>query len=312
MSPPSTQPQTWTTRTLLTWMIDAFTKKQLDSPRLMAELLVAHVIGCERLRLYMEADRPASPIEKDKLRELVGRALKHEPVQYLVGEAWFFGLPMHVDPSVLIPRSCSETIVEEVLSHARTQPGFGGKTGEGVRLADICTGSGCIAIALLKHMSGASATATDLSPAAVATATRNATRHKLQNRLEVLAGDLLQPLVQHAAGPVRDLHYLVANPPYIPDAEWNAPDQVDLNVRLFEPQLALRGGPDGLQFVRPILQLGPEHLRPQGLIIVELASCTAREAARLLREQKLIEPASVRIIKDLEGLDRFVLGARRA
>src|SRR5689334_4295009 len=148
----TTHVKAWTTRTLLSWMQEAFARKELDSPRLMAELLLSHVLGCDRLRLYMDADRPASPLERDRLRELVGRALKNEPVQYLVGEAWFYGLPLHVSPAVLIPRPSTEVIVEQVLLHARAEPGFGGKTGEGVRFVDVCTGSGCIAIALLKNL----------------------------------------------------------------------------------------------------------------------------------------------------------------
>src|SRR6185369_12823068 len=105
-------------------------------------------LKCDRLKLYMEADRPASSLERDTLRDLVARALKHEPVQYLVGEAWFFGLPFHVDPRVLVPRPSTETIVEQVLLHARAEPGFGGKSGEGLLFADLCTGTGCIAITL--------------------------------------------------------------------------------------------------------------------------------------------------------------------
>src|SRR6185295_16304457 len=135
--------------------------------RLQAELLMAHVLGCERLRLYMDADRPASPLERSALRDLVGRALGHEPVQYLTGEAWFFSLPFKVDRRVLIPRPATETIVEHVLQHARAEAGFGGKTGEGVVIADVCTGSGCIAIALLKNLPQARAVATDVSPDAL-------------------------------------------------------------------------------------------------------------------------------------------------
>ena len=146
-----TRPSTeaWTTRRLLAWMGEAFTKKGLEAPRLQSELLLAHVIGCERLRLYMEADRPASPLERDQLRDLVSRALAHEPVQYLVGEGWFFSLPFHVDRRVLIPRPATETIVQHVLQHARVEPGFGGKTGEGAadcgcvyRLRVHCSGPG--------------------------------------------------------------------------------------------------------------------------------------------------------------------------
>lgn len=296
----------------MAWMNAAFTKHGLDSPRLMSELLMAHVLGCDRLRLYMDQDRPASPLEKTQLRDLVARALKHEPVQYLVGEGWFFGLPMHVSSAVLIPRPCTEVIVEEVLSHARAEPGFGGKTGEGVRIADVCTGSGCIAIALLKNLPAAAGIATDISEPALAVAKKNATRHAVAERLELLHGDLLAPLIDHPAGGGLDLHYLVSNPPYIPDAEWDAPDKVDRNVRDFEPHSALRGGADGLALVRPLIESGPQRLRPHGRILIEIAAATARPATKLLRENPLIDPESVRIVKDHEGLERVLVGARKA
>jgi release factor glutamine methyltransferase len=203
-------------------------------------------------------------------------------------------------------------IVEEVLSHCRAEPGFGGKTGDGVRIADVCTGSGCIAIALLKNLSGATAIATDISAAALEVAKKNAVRHAVDSRLELLQGDLLAPLIDHPAGGGLGLHYLVSNPPYIPDAEWNAPDMVGRNVRDFEPHTALRGGPDGLQFVRPLIEKGPERLRPRGLLLIEIAAATARPATKLLREHALMDPDSVRIVKDHEGLERVLVGARAA
>lgn len=300
--------QTWTTRSLLGWMIDAFTKKGLDSPRLSAEMLMAHVVGCDRLKLYTDADRPASPLERENLRDLVGRALKHEPVQYLVGEKWFFGIPLHVDRRVLIPRPSSETIIEELLRHARSQPGFGGKSGEGVKFADVCTGSGCIAVALLKNMPKAVALATDVSSDALEVAKLNAERHKLADRLELLKGDLLEPLVNHPAGAVGELHYLVSNPPYIPDHEW---DEVEANVKDFEPHVALRGGSDGLKYLRTLAEEAPRRLRPHGVLLLETAACTAKSVAEMLRVHELMDPATVRIAKDLDGLDRVVIAARK-
>ncbi len=308
----STAPKVWTTRALLTWMGDAFTKKGLDSPRLMGEMLMSHVLKCDRLKLYMDADRPASADEREQLRVLVGRALKHEPVQYLVGEAWFFGLPFKVTPDVLIPRPCTEAIVEQVLTHGRAEPGFGGKSGEGVRFADVCTGSGCIAIALAKNLPQAAGIATDISETALAVAKLNAEKHKVAERLEFVQGDLLTPLIDHQSGGGRDLHYLVANPPYIPDAEWNDPDGVGLNVRDFEPEAALRGGVDGMRFVGPIIEKGPERLRPRGVMLIEIATATWRTTTRLLKEHPLIDPESVRVVKDMDGLERIVVGARKA
>lgn len=306
VSHPAATTQAWTTRRLLNWMTEAFTKKGLDSPRLSAELILTHVIGCDRLKLYMDADRPATPLERDTLRDLVGRALKQEPIDYLVGEKWFFGMAFHVSPAVLVPRPSTETLVENVLLHARAEPGFGGKTGEGVRFADVCTGSGCIAVSLLKHLTKATAVATDISADALAIAAKNAERHAVSDRLELLNGDLLSPLTEAVGGVGRDLHYLLANPPYIPDHEWDA---VPPNVKEFEPHSALRGGADGLMFVKPLVEHAAEFLRPGGIVMIELASCTAEQVVELARAQPALE--HVRILTDFEGLPRVLVASRK-
>lgn len=285
-------------------MSEAFTRNKLDSPRLFAELLLAHVLGCDRLRLYMEADRPASELERQTLRELVGRALKNEPVQYLVGEAWFYGLPLHVDRRVLVPRPSTETIIEQVLQHARAEPGFGGKTGEGVCFADVGTGSGAIALVLLKNMADARALATDASAEALEAARRNAQRHGLSDRVEFLQGDLMTPLEDHPAG--RELHYVVSNPPYIPDNEWDA---VEPNVKDYEPHAALRGGADGLKFVRPIIEGAPRFIRARGLLLVEIAAATAEPVLEIARTHPMLENA--RIEQDLDGLARVLVARRK-
>ncbi|GJQ30994.1 MAG: release factor glutamine methyltransferase [Phycisphaerae bacterium] len=298
--------ETWTTRRLLTWMGQTFAAKGLESPRLMAEMLMAHVLGCERLRLYMDVDRPASPLEREALRDLVARALKHEPVQYLVGEAWFYGLPFHVDPRVLIPRPSTESMVQEVLQHHRARHGAAGQDGRGVMIADVCTGSGCIAVALLKNLPEARAVATDLSTEALEVARRNAARHGVSERVEFLAGDLLTPVLAHAAaGKAGALDFLVSNPPYIPDDEW--PHQVGRNVLDHEPHLALRGGADGLDHVRRLLNDGPALVKPGGLVLVEVATSRARAAASLASGAGL---GHVRVVRDHEGLDRVIVGER--
>lgn len=303
-----TATQLWTTRRLLGWMNDAFTHNGLDSPRLMSEMILSHVLGCQRLRLYMEPDRPATELERNNLRELVGRALKHEPVQYLVGEAWFFGLPFTVDKRVLIPRPETQTIVEYVLQHARNASGFGGATGEGVLFADICTGSGCIATSLLSTMKLARAIATDISPDALAVARLNAIRHGVIDRVELMEGDLLGALSSHPVASAHEsLHYIVSNPPYIPDDEWDA---VEPNVKDHEPHLALRGGVDGLDFVRRLIADGPPLLRPGGLLLIEIPEARSGEARALAAASPLLE--SVRVLNDLENKPRVLVAARPA
>lgn len=290
-------------------MQQAFHAKGLDSPRLFAEMLMSHVIGCDRLRLYTDPDRPASPIERDLLRDLAARALKHEPVQYLVGEAWFFGLAFKVDRRVLVPRPATETIVEEVLQHARATHAEAGASGQGLVIADCCTGSGCIAVSLLKRLPEARGVATDVSGEALEVARENAARHAVADRLDLLRGDLLGPLVEHPAtrGPGH-VDYFVCNPPYVPDDEWDA---VPPNVKDYEPHGALRGGPDGLDFVRRLLSEhggAPRLLKPGGLMLVEVADSRAQAAAELLRHAPGL--TDVRVLRDFEGLERVVAGRK--
>lgn len=304
-------PQTWTTRDLLAWMTKAFEGKDLDSPRRMAEMLLAHVIGCDRLRLYMETDRPATPLERDSLRDLVKRAMNHEPIQYLVGEESFFAMPFHVDKRVLIPRPSTQTIVEEVLQHARKNPDDrtlrDSDAGVGMLIADVCTGSGCIAAALAKNLPGSRVIASDISEGALEVAQINITRHDLEDRVELLQGDLLEPIINHpVAGANGALRYLCANPPYIPDHEWGS---VEPNVKDHEPTGALRAGDDGMQFITPLIEQGPRLLSTGGLLLIEIASCNAQRCLELAKAHDLL--TSQRIARDSDGLDRVLIAARK-
>jgi release factor glutamine methyltransferase len=270
-------------------------------------MLMSHVLGCQRLRLYMEPDRPATELEKKALRDLVARAIKHEPVQYLVGECVFFGLTFTVDKRVLIPRPATQTIVEYVLQHARTAPGFGGTAGEGVFFADVCTGSSCIVTSLLYTMKQARAVATDISPDALAVARVNAIRHGVIDRIELVQGDLLAPLLADPTTRANEsLHYLVSNPPYIPDHEWEA---VEPNVKNHEPHVALRGGVDGLAYVTPLIENGPRLLRPGGLLLIEIASSTADGVLALAQARPELEDA--RILPDIDNLPRVLVASKR-
>jgi release factor glutamine methyltransferase len=349
---PNTQ---WTTRRLLEWMQKTFESKGLDETRRSSEILLEHVLDCRRMDLYIAPDRPASPDELATLRSLVTRALAHEPVQYLIGEWSFFGLDLKVDRRALIPRPCTEIIPEEVIQHARrtgrlgkvtfgeTKP-LGGDTqaaesgaegaassedggaaeeptpsapadGSGILLADVGTGSGCIALALLRNIPGAKAFATDISEDALALATENAELLGISDRFKPLHGDLLQPLIEYpgiakAADSGRGaLDYLVSNPPYIPDHEWDDPDQMGRNVKGHEPDLALRGGADGLDLVRPLIESGPRLLKPGGLLLIEIASSCADAVLRLAQANPLLDRAT--ILNDLEGKPRTLRAERR-
>lgn len=303
-------PESWTTRKLLAWMTKAFEDKGLDAPRRQAEMLMAHVIGCERLKLYMDPDRPTAPLERDTLRGLVKRALTDEPIQYLVGEELFFGMRFKVDKRVLIPRPSTQTIVEAVLQHARKNPDAGAvresDAGTGIMIADICTGSGCIAAALAKHLPGARVVATDISEDALAVAKVNIEAHELADRVDLLKGDLLDALRTHpAAGRARSLRYLCSNPPYIPDDEWAT---VEPNVKNHEPTLALRGGPDGMDFVSRLIAGAAAYIEPGGLMLIEVAAARAEQSRSMAEAHP--DLTNARVLKDSDGLPRVIVAER--
>lgn len=274
-------------------MSEHFQAKGVESPRLVGEMLLAHVIGCERMRLYMEVDRPASPDELVRLRELVARAAQHEPVQYLVGHAWFFSRQFEVDRSTLIPRPCTETLVEHVLQWHR---------GSGVAspiVADIGTGTGCIAVSLAAQIKDARVVATDLVPEALELARRNAERHGVADRIEFRSGSLLDPL--RAGPPGQRYDVICANPPYISDAEWT---DVPRNVKYYEPASALRAGPDGLDCIRPLIAGARPLLAESGELVVEIAHSQRDVVLRLAEQAGYGE---VTVLKDYEGLWRILV-----
>lgn len=311
----------WTTGRLLDWMTGHFKSRGLESPRLCAEMLLGHVLDCERMRLYMEVDRPASPDERDRLRELVVRAGQHEPVQYLVGEGWFFSLPFQVDRSTLIPRPSTESLVEcalhwhrEITGAHETPPPSSApveaddETGEDpvhdFFIADIGTGTGCIAISLARQIAGCRVVATDLAEDAIRLATANARRHGVAEKIDFRVGSLFEPIT----GPdlnVGPFDLICSNPPYIPDHEWDA---VARNVKDYEPQAALRGGPDGLDVIRPLVAQAADHLKPGGLLLVEIAHSHREAALELARQTAgLSEPE---VLKDHEGYWRVLRAVR--
>lgn len=287
----------WTSKRLLQWTTTAFERKGIDSPRVCAEMLLAHVLGTPRLKLYMDPHRPASELERAAFRELVERAMDDEPVDYLVGQAPFFSMMLKVNRAVLIPRPSTETLVEHVLQHARRTPGFASP-----RIADVGTGSGAIAVALAKQFakagSDATVIATDLHDDALIVARENAKLQGVADRIDFRQGDLLEPLKGER------LTYLVSNPPYIPDHEWDA---VEPNVKDHEPTHALRGGADGLDLVRPLIAGAKRLLADPGQLVVEIAACQKQAVIDLASEHGLRHPS---VLVDHEKLPRVLVADR--
>ncbi len=292
--------QRWTNRSLLAWMRETFESRSIDEPRLSAELLLEHATGESRMRLYTHADRPASDTELTALRAMVKRTLAGEPVQYVLGEWSFFGQTLKVDRRALIPRPCTEIICEQALQHARTRD-----TSAPLLVADIGTGAGTIALAVLANLDNAEAIATDPSADALQLAQENADRLNLAERVHFAQGEGLETATRH---PRAEQHagfdYILSNPPYIPDDEWNDPAMVDRIVRDHEPELALRGGPDGMQIAGPIIDAAPNALRPGGMLAIEVAASRADDAANRAEHAGLRD---VRIAKDLDNLPRVII-----
>ena len=242
----------WTTLSVLDWTTQRFHEAGIAGARLEAQILLAHVLGCSRVQLYTGFDKPLGEAELASYRGLIKRRLAGEPVSYLVGETEFWGLSFHVEPSVLVPRPDTETVIEVVRTARpdRAAP---------CRILDLCTGSGVIAVSLAREFAAAQVVATEISPAAAALARKNATRNAVADRVEVREGDLFAPV----RGERFDV--IAANPPYI--ASSMIPT-LPAEVRR-EPVVALDGGGDGMAFYDRICAEARVHLADGGALIVE-------------------------------------------
>ena len=283
----------WTVGRLLTWTTDWLTTKGSGSARLDAEVLLAHVRGCQRILLYTAFDTPVSDAERARFRELVKRRGDGEPVAYLVGNREFFSLPFAVSPAVLVPRPETEGLVVRVIDLCKPLPA--------ARIIDVGTGSGAIAVTLAKHLPRARLVATDISPAALAVARENAARHGVAERIEFLECDLLS--APQAAGP---WDVIVSNPPYVRDDEFDA---LPRDVRLHEPKGALVAGPTGVEVVARLAADAVGALAAGGWLVVEIGPVVAAAAERALAAVPGLVPGPT--LADMAGLPRIVQ-ARKA
>ena len=286
----------WTVRRLLTWTRDYLTRADVEESRLAAEVLLGHVLDCERLALYTRFDEIVGDEGRASFRRLILRAAEGEPVAYLTGEKEFYSLAMTVTADVLVPRPETELLVDAALDVAR---GAGGP----VRMWDACTGGGCVAVAAAKFADALAVLATDISPAAVQVARGNVERHGLVGRVHVAEADLLD--LPDSAAEMAPFDVITANPPYVSDAEM---EQLPAGVKC-EPEMALRAGPDGLDFIRRIIAAAPEHLKIGGTLAVEIGATQAEAVYEILNGSGRYE--RIRLLRDAAGLERVALALAR-
>ena len=299
--------QTWTIQKLLNWITGFLTGKGIESPRLSAELLLSHVLGMKRIELYTQFDKPISKEQLDRLHDLVKRAGQHEPIAYLVGKTEFYSLQLEVSPDCMIPRPETELLAERAIEFLRTRSGP--PTQGLVRRAgtqfvcDLCTGCGCIAVAIAKNTPLARITATDISDAALRVAAANVEEYQLKDRIELLHGDLFDPIM-----PQLDVHkfdLIVCNPPYISAAEFEA---LDKNVKDYEPKLALHAGDNGLDIYRRIIEKADEFIKPDAALMLEIGYAQGRAIKELLEKAGAF--AEIKIEKDFHDNDRIVIARK--
>ncbi|MEQ1856220.1 MAG: peptide chain release factor N(5)-glutamine methyltransferase [Longimicrobiales bacterium] len=289
----------WTVLRMMLWSADYLKTKGVDSARLDAEYLLAHVLGLGRLEMYLQHERPLTSRELDEFRPLLKRRAKREPLQYVLGRQSFRTLELEVGPGVLIPRPETEQLVEAVLSWTK-EPAQGGRT-DMVGL-DIGTGSGAIALSLLAEGPFARVVATDVSPVALDVAARNRAALGSTAKLDLRPGTLFEPLA-----PEERFDVVVSNPPYVSEGDRGglAPEIVD-----WEPSEALFGGSDGLSVIRSIVAGAPAHLRPGGLLALEIGLGQARAVAALAEISE--DYRDVKIRRDLAGKERIVTATSSA
>lgn len=280
-----------------------------DTPRLDAELLLAHAWGISRASLLARMGERVPADVAEKFEGLLARRLDHEPLAYIFGEWEFFSLPMIVRPPALVPRPETEHLVEAALApiqrmneSGRDSAEHGSRVrspsqGAALRVADVGTGTGCVAVAIAVNAPNAVVTATDINQDYLKLARENAQRHHVADRMRFLQGDLLTALPDAAKFDV-----IVSNPPYVETGAW---DELPPVIRIHEDPRALLAGADGLDCVRQLIADAPKYLRSGGLLAIEIGM-GQYGAVKALFEQRGYD--DVRSVKDLAGIDRIACG----
>jgi len=262
----------------------------IEDAFLEAEFLLCHVLGISKAQLYSQPERALNSAQMRKLRHLILRRLHHEPMAYILGSCEFYGIDFYVNQDALIPRPETELLVEEAIEFARRNFTLGRQ----LTIADIGTGSGAVAVSLAVALPQAKIYATDISPSALRVAKTNCRRHKVDGRITLLCGDLLEPLP-------KQVDMVVANLPYVRNGDMKTLSQ---EITSFEPMTALAGGEDGLANIRRLLCQLPGKVYPGGCILLEIGQGQARAVGSLINSH--FPQANTRPIADLSGIARVI------
>jgi release factor glutamine methyltransferase len=284
-----------TLREILTSAVSRLTAANTPSPRMNAELLLMFTLECDRAYLHAHPERDLNAAEQGRYEEALAERARGVPAQYITGHQEFWGMDLIVTPAVLVPRPETEHLVETVLRLASA--GEGGRPTSTLRMVDVGTGSGCIALALAKELPRAEIHATDISSAALEIARANAARHQLESRVQFHETDLLQGFEPNA------FDFVVSNPPYVGESE---EDQVQIEVRKFEPRQAVFAGATGLEVSALLIPQARSVLKPGGWLVMEISGTIAEGVRGLLAGWN-----DVQITNDLQGIPR-VISARVA
>lgn len=289
----------WTIGRLLTWTADYLKKQGAESPRLDAEVLLAHARGCQRIQLYTAYGDVADDALRNLFRELVRQRAQGTPVAYLVGRREFYSLSFQVTADVLIPRPETEFAVIEVLDRIK-QRAAAGAAEEAIDIVDVGTGSGAIAVSLAKHAPRARVTALDTSAAALDVARRNVAEHGVSERVTLLLSDLFDAVPSE-----RSFDIIVSNPPYVSEVEYG---ELAKEVKDHEPRLALVGGPTGTEIIDRLIAQAADRLRAGGWLVFEISPMILQPVRERIAADPRWRLASV--VKDLAGHARVVSAQR--
>lgn len=281
----------WTVKDVLLWTSNYFKKNEIQSSQLNAEMIIARVLNCSRMELYLNYDKLLNPKEREEIRNLVKKRATHYPLQYLIGETEFYGYKFFVDEGVLIPRPETEILVDAVISYIKQS------NKNNWNVLDIGTGTGIIPISISKYFSNTQNkilfTATDISKTALENAEKNIELHHIQN-IQLILSDTSKDLSGK-------FDIIISNPPYISEKQFQ---NLQKEVKNFEPKLALFGGEKGLTYYQKILQNAENFLNKNGKIFFEIGANQKEDMEKVIHEfnYKIID-----IIKDYNDLYRVLV-----